>query len=62
MPGIRIDLGKLLPKGAADAVGRAVRLGDDVATKLESATDRVIAPHADGRARGCTIATALFAR
>lgn len=53
---MEVDLRKLLPKRAAGAVARAVRLTGDVTTRVEHATDRVVAPGADRRARGCTIA------
>ena len=55
MPGFQIDLRKLLPRGAADAGGRAARLANEFGAKLDRASDRVSAPRAHGRARDCTI-------
>jgi hypothetical protein len=55
MAGIQIDLRKLLPKRGADAAGRVARLAENVTSTLEHATDRVVAPHADGRVRRCTV-------
>jgi hypothetical protein len=54
MAGLRIDLRKLLPNRGADAAGRIARLAGNVTTTVEHASDRVLAPHADGRVRRCT--------